>query len=51
MTNEEIIEEVLYSSYRQGISDSVRILAQNIMESGERCKACAYQKAFDQLTK
>lgn len=50
MTNEEIIEEVLYSAYQKGISNEVRELARALMEAGERCKACAYQSALRQLT-
>lgn len=51
MTNEEIVEEILYSAYQEGISQEVRVLAEQIREAGERCTACAYQKAFDKLTK
>ena len=50
MTNEEIIEEVLYKAYEIGISQEVRIRAQEYMNAGERCKACAYQMAFNKLT-
>lgn len=50
MTNEEIIEEVLYEAYQLGITNEVRQLASAIMERGERCKACAYQSAYNQLT-
>lgn len=49
MTNSEIIEEVLYDAYKLNIATEVMELANEYLDQGEKCKACAYRTALARL--
>lgn len=52
MTNEEIVEEILYEAFEVGIMKEVIIMASSIMTENPKIeRVTAYETAFNELTK